>query len=391
MARQSIGYQPLVVFVNHSFNAIIKEAMDRLIQIPESKLDELINAVEQLKDQESKMDTIQSIEQLLWSIQVSSIMPLSEQYEAMAQELASREGKQIEWESAGFDLELPEKNRELVQNVLLHGVRNAIDHGIETTGERVVSGKPEAGRIRASVEIIATSLVIRVVDDGRGPDVEKIAKHAVEKSLVSETLLPKMSEEEKLELVFRPGFSTKAEVDEMSGLGVGLEAIKAMTSKMSGKASVHKGASGGFMLSVVTPVEVIGVKAAKIKVGSEYFWLRDGYFKIVEETLSDEDKEKAFTFSKLINQKLSETPRFILLKIASKNIFVAVDEVGLGEPKLFRCIDESFKHLGSGLYQNCFDAGNGRVLATKTDNGLELFLDRVVLAKLIDRAVTAST
>jgi chemotaxis protein histidine kinase CheA len=144
---------------------------------------------------------------------------------AHGKDLAARQGKEIEFAISADKTELSDKNLSLIFDVLLHLVRNAADHGIE-----------KRGKIEISLKADENDLELRVKDDGKGIDLEKIRAKATEKNLLSPDQI--LTETELLALIFLPAFSTSASVSEISGRGVGLDAVKNLIENAGGKISV---------------------------------------------------------------------------------------------------------------------------------------------------------
>ncbi len=182
----------------------------------------------------------------------------------------SREtGKQIELSLYGEDTEIDKYLAEEIVDPLMHIVRNAIDHGMETAEERKKAGKSETGTITLKAFQRGNHVVIEASDDGPGIDIEKVRKKAVEKGL----LLPGtgLSDREILDFIFMPGFSTKTAVSEISGRGVGMDVVKEKLSSLGGFVEVEteKGKGTAFILTV--PITLAILKALIVRVGAERF------------------------------------------------------------------------------------------------------------------------
>jgi len=182
----------------------------------------------------------------------------------------SREtGKQIEVVVYGEDTEIDKYLAEEIVDPLMHIVRNAIDHGIETPEERRGAGKREAGTIVFRAFQRGNHVVIEVKDDGAGIDLERVRKKAIEKGL----LMPdaNLDERQVLDLIFMPGFSTKSVVSEVSGRGVGMDVVKEKLSGLGGFVDVvtEKGKGTTFILTM--PITLAILKALIARVGQERF------------------------------------------------------------------------------------------------------------------------
>ncbi len=165
--------------------------------------------------------------------QAAELAPLFERHVASAHELAASVGKRIAIEVAVADVRIEPRVADAVDIALLHVIRNAIDHGIESPAERVRAGKPEHGIVRVRVVPREADVEIAIEDDGRGIDFAAIRRIAIANSLIE----PARADDEAalLELIYAPGFSTKQHVTDLSGRGVGMDAVKSAISRAGGR------------------------------------------------------------------------------------------------------------------------------------------------------------
>lgn len=172
----------------------------------------------------------------------------------LAADLARERGKRVRVELHGEGTELDKATADALLDPLLHLVRNAVDHGVETPAERRAAGKPETAVVRLSAAQEGDRVRIEVEDDGRGLDRPGIERRARELGLLAPAEEP--AEEEVDELLFQPGFSTRAEVDEVSGRGVGLDVVRAAVSRLRGQVRVEDGDEGGTRFVLHLPLTV---------------------------------------------------------------------------------------------------------------------------------------
>ncbi|WP_456442947.1 hybrid sensor histidine kinase/response regulator [Caldithrix abyssi] len=154
--------------------------------------------------------------------------------------IAREMNKKIELKIYGKEVELDKHTLELLKDPLIHLIRNSLDHGIEPPEERLMRGKPEAGKI--TIEVLPPrdqSIVIKVSDDGRGLDLAKIKQKSLEKNLVTQAELDDMNENQVLSLIFRSGLSTKDEVSKLSGRGLGMAVVLENIKKLGGSLKVE--------------------------------------------------------------------------------------------------------------------------------------------------------
>ena len=177
---------------------------------------------------------------------------------ARAGRAAAREaGKRVEFEVAGGEVRLDRSLAERVADPLLHLVRNAVDHGVETEGERVAAGKPAVGRVRVEADSEGGLVVLRVSDDGRGVDVEAVARAAAVAGLVAPGTT--LDDAHALRLIFRPGFSTAGQASLVSGRGVGLDVVERAVEEAGGEVRVRsqRGRGTTFELRLPTALALL--------------------------------------------------------------------------------------------------------------------------------------
>jgi two-component system chemotaxis sensor kinase CheA len=174
-------------------------------------------------------------------------------------DLATERGKQVELAISGSETELDRALVDLLYEPILHLLRNAVDHGLETAEERKSLGKPEAGKISMRAYHEGNQVVVEVSDDGRGVDPASVRAKAVENKLMSESEAAQMADEEALDLIFVEGLSTAKEVTKVSGRGVGAAAVKSAIEQLRGSVSVKStlGAGTTFVLRMPLTLAII--------------------------------------------------------------------------------------------------------------------------------------
>ncbi len=178
-------------------------------------------------------------------------------------EVAGRLGKQVELKVVGEDVKVDRTVSEKLKDPLLHLVRNAVDHGIDRPEARRAAQKSEAGRLLVAVESRGPRIRVEVSDDGAGLSLERIRSTAVQRGLLSSAALSRLSEGEVMQLIFRPGFSTAAQVTSISGRGVGLDVVQDAAKALQGSVEVHSEPGRGtrfvldFPLSLATSTVVL--------------------------------------------------------------------------------------------------------------------------------------
>ena len=180
-------------------------------------------------------DRLESGIQELRQLPLSSVFNL---FPRMVRDLAKQQGKEIDLVIEGGDTQADKKILEEIKDPLLHLIRNAIDHGIETPVERIARGKPSTATLVLRGYQTGNSIGIEIRDDGRGLDLEQIQKTALARRVSTEAELATMSEDEIQSLIFASGFSTRTEVTELSGRGVGLDVVKTNIERLKGSIQV---------------------------------------------------------------------------------------------------------------------------------------------------------
>jgi signal transduction histidine kinase len=180
------------------------------------------------------------------------VLPL----QMMARDLARELGKSVgDVEVVGAELMVDSRRLANIKEILLHAIRNAIDHGLEPPDQRLAANKPSSGRILLRFEQKDDRLVVTVEDDGRGIDREQVKVRAVEQRLVSRQQVDNLADVEVLELLFRPGFSTALAVSETSGRGVGMDVIRTRVNELNGSAEIASIPGRGAVLTLRLPAD----------------------------------------------------------------------------------------------------------------------------------------
>jgi len=179
----------------------------------------------------------------------------------VVRDLALACGKQVRLEMEGQETELDKTLIEATRDPLTHIVRNAVDHGIETPEERLAAGKPAQGRVLLRAFHESGQVIIEVVEDGAGIDLERVTAKAVERGLISAEQALRMSDNEIIKLIFLPGFSTARNVTHISGRGVGMDVVKTNIEKIGGTVDVHSRRGEGTTLRVKIPLTLAIIPA----------------------------------------------------------------------------------------------------------------------------------
>jgi two-component system chemotaxis sensor kinase CheA len=170
-------------------------------------------------------------------------------------------GKQVRVETSGDDTELDRSIIEAIKDPLMHLVRNAVDHGIETADERVAADKPAEGLLRIAASHEGGQVTIKLHDDGRGIDLEKVRARAIEREILAPDAAAALSTREAIELIFQPGFSTADQVTNLSGRGVGMDVVRTNLSRVGGTVDVATTAGAGTTYTLKIPLTLAIIPA----------------------------------------------------------------------------------------------------------------------------------
>ena len=197
------------------------------------------------------------------------IARLFSKYQRTVRELGSRLGKEIAVELLGAETELDKVLVERLEDPLLHLVRNAADHGIETPAERERAGKPRTGRVLLSASQSGGQIVVAIKDDGRGLDPEKLKRKAIEKGLLTAEEASQLDAEQAYQLIFRAGFSTAEQVSDVSGRGVGMDVVREAISRLKGDVHISSVVGQGTTLELSLPLTLAITQVLTARAGGE--------------------------------------------------------------------------------------------------------------------------
>lgn len=187
----------------------------------------------------------------------------------LVRDLSRKLGKKVLYESSGENTEVDKTIAEELSDPLLHMVRNAIDHGVETPEVRIAAGKDPVARVRLAAYHKGAEVVIEISDDGKGLDRERILAKAVEKGLVDESA--SLTDSEVFALIFEPGFSTAAEVTDLSGRGVGMDVVRRNLSKLRGEIDIESKPGLGSSFYLRLPLTLAIIEGLVVLVGDQKF------------------------------------------------------------------------------------------------------------------------
>lgn len=270
----------------------IRPVASKTVRVDIDRLDALMNLVSELIIVKTQLEGIgsseteditygESIEYLervttslhdaVMKVRMVPVEIVFNRFPRMIRDVSRDLGKEINLIMSGEETELDRTVIDEIGDPLIHLLRNAADHGLETTQERLAVGKPKEGTIELKAYQDGNNVVIEVTDDGKGIDIDKIRESAIEKNVVSRDIASKMSEKEVLDLLFRPSFTTTKEITNVSGRGVGLDVVKSKISNLGGHIEVETKLGQGSNFIVRLPLTLAIIQALMVQLGDETY------------------------------------------------------------------------------------------------------------------------
>lgn len=189
----------------------------------------------------------------------------------LVRDLARQLNKEISLELVGEETDLDKNLVEALADPLVHLVRNAVDHGIETPQEREAAGKSRGGRVILSAEQEGDHILLSISDDGKGMDANVLRSIAVKKGLMDKDAADRLSESDCYNLIFAPGFSTKTEISDVSGRGVGMDVVKTKIAQLNGSLSIHSTLGQGSKIVIKVPLTLAIMPTLMVMLGNQAF------------------------------------------------------------------------------------------------------------------------
>ena len=381
-----------------------KVKISKMIKIDVLYLDNLMNLVGELVINKGRLEQIAERlgdRELLEALSTTShlmtelqdeimemrLTPVAEvfnKFPRMVRKLARELGKEIEFKMEGSNIEVDRTILEKLGDVLVHLLRNAVDHGIEAPEERIAKGKPRAGRVELIAKREKSHILIIVKDDGKGIDPEKVKKKAVERGLISPEQAAEMRPEDAINLIFLPGFSTAEKVSDVSGRGVGMDVVQDVIKTLNGSISVKSEIGKGSTFILKLPISMAIIQALLVKIRDETYAIPIN--NILETIEIKANQLKTIGRKKVIVLREEIIPVVMLhelfgVEYIEKNKFPAIvvdvgaQKVAIGVDELLNKKDIVIKSLGKMLsnireFAGATILGDGRVVLIIDINNL---------------------
>jgi two-component system chemotaxis sensor kinase CheA len=225
-------------------------------------LDESVNQLDML---------VVNLQNAVMNTRMQPIGRLFKKYPRLARDLARQLGKDVELELTGEKTEIDKTMIEDLNDPLVHLVRNAVDHGVESPEQRAAAGKPSKSIVQLSARQEGDHILITIADDGRGMNPEVLRNKAVQKGLITAEEASALSEEQSLNLVFMPGFSTKDEISSVSGRGVGMDVVNTNIQKLNGSIEIRSVPGKGSMFIIFLPLTLAILPVLLVRLSDQPF------------------------------------------------------------------------------------------------------------------------
>ncbi len=311
----------------------------------------------------------------------------------VVRDMAKQLGKEIELEIVGKEVALDKTLVEGISDPLMHMVRNAVDHGIESKEDRLKTGKPPVGTILIEAKHEAGQVIIEISDDGKGLDGGLIAESAVRKGLITEQQAWDLSEKEKLHLIFHAGLSTAKKVSDLSGRGVGMDVVKTNINRLNGQIEITSDPGFGSTFRIKLPLTLAIIPCLIVMVGKERFSIPQSNIKELISIRNDEIdnhieilgnsevlivREKILPlvrfreFGKIESENVAgahkDANEIVIVTDGDKNFAVLVDWFENTEEVVVKPLSQRLKHLTE--YSGATILGDGSVAMILDINGL---------------------
>ncbi|HVJ64171.1 MAG TPA: chemotaxis protein CheA, partial [Bdellovibrionota bacterium] len=223
----------------------------------------LLSAIQQM------VKIAKDIQNISMSLRMLPVKPLIQKLQRVVRDTAKSLNKDVQLNLSGDGIDVDKSVLDRLGDPLIHILRNAVDHGLETTEERIAAGKSPVGKVTLSFENEGNHLVIQIKDDGKGINPEVLRKKAIEKGIIKEGQT--LSEKQLIHLIFHPGFSTKAVTSEISGRGVGMDVVKTNIDKIGGHVEVQTAVGSGSTFRIQIPLSLAVIEGLIVMNGDNRY------------------------------------------------------------------------------------------------------------------------
>ncbi|EQA37411.1 CheW-like protein [Leptospira inadai serovar Lyme str. 10] len=396
-----------------SYLRIPLQALDHMINLAGETIivrNQLLQKVESYQDH-SLLSIVRNLSQLITLSQESIMRTRLQKLESfykkiprLVRDLEKITGKEVELHLEGGEVELDKNIIDTISDPITHMIRNAIDHGIEAASERTAFGKPAKGNISFSAALRGGNVILKVSDDGRGLNFERIREKAIERGILNPEEADRKSTEELAELVFIPGFSTSQSVSSTSGRGVGMDVVKMNFQKAGGSVSISSVPGKGTIISATLPQTLSIINCQMV--ATEGMHLAIPQANISELILLDrklvssiENKEvyqlrghllpilSASKILQLSNSSITESRYLVVVHTEKHHFGLLVEEIENSEEIVVKPLTKDLARLN--LYTGAAILGDGSVSLILDISGIAKYLS--LQANILEETKSIST
>ncbi len=304
----------------------------------------------------SQLDLLVSdLQNSVMKTRMQPIGRLFQKYPRIARDLARQLGKDVELVLAGEETEVDKTMIEDLADPLIHLIRNAVDHGVEMPLDRQAGGKPAKSLVRLEARQEGDHIVLIIADDGKGMSAERIRAKAVEKGLISEEEANTLDERQSLNLIFLPGFSTKSQISDVSGRGVGMDVVKTNIQKLNGSIEIRSEPGKGSVFIISLPLTLAILPVLLVLLGDQPFALP---LSLVREILPIEQERiqevggketlvvrgevlPVISLARLLGWPLERYPEYgVFMQTAERSFILAVDSFAGRDDAVIKSLED---------------------------------------------------
>ena len=266
---------------------------DATVRVDTRRLDDIMNLVGELVLVRNRLATLESsvvnedmsvavsnldlvtsdLQSAVMKTRMQPIKKVFGRFPRVVRDLSRSLSKDVELSMVGEDTDLDKNLVEALADPLVHLVRNSVDHGIEMPEARLAAGKPRRGTITLSAQQEGENILLAINDDGAGMDAEKLKKTAVNKGVIDEDAAARLSQDECYNLIFMPGFSTKEEISDISGRGVGMDVVKTKITQLNGSIKINSELGKGSRIEIKVPLTLAIMPTVMVMISGQIYAL----------------------------------------------------------------------------------------------------------------------
>jgi two-component system chemotaxis sensor kinase CheA len=320
--------------------------------------------------------TVSELQDGVMKLRMVPINHVFRKFPKIVRNLSAEKSKKVRLEIFGRETEIDKGIVDALGEPLVHIFRNMVDHGIEEPAHRSSVGKPEEGRIRLRAYHESAQIRIEISDDGKGINTEKLKQKAIEKGFLDKKEVEKLSDDEAINLIFLPGLSTSDIISDISGRGIGMEAVKTAVEDLKGSIAVESALDTGTIFTLSFPLTLAVIKALLFEVARKLYAIPISSIAEVTQLAMDDLvtvdgrdtlllRDQIISIIHLndlfrINGNSSNQKFALILRLAGKKVGLLVDRISGQQELVIKAVDEQYSR--SGLVAGASILGSGKVI-----------------------------